>query len=323
MNLILLFFVVVYRVGESISNLAYGAMQRVQGGQMVGRSLGIKGVITIALVGVALPVFSGNPVVAASIMAAISLFWALFRDMPRALEFSSINSGINWLSDFSKNWDLLKIVRLAKQSFPLGLDAGISSLALNAPKYFIEVWLGTESLGVFGLLWQLAYSLQKLVGAMGHAGVSMLSKYRHDNMRQKFWKLLNQLIMYTFFIGIAVVILGSLILPVLLERLLGEQYAHVSLVFALLLSSALAGLLRITGRASQACGKFKAYTWLDVLLLVVSIVSCWFFVQSYGLLGAAIALCISFSVTLVATFIYTYVFLWSSTCDVKSKLAEY
>ena len=251
-NVWILCSIVFYRIGESLSNLSYGAMQRVQAGHSAGRSLVLKGLLTIIILSVIVPVSSGNALVTAIAMASVSLCWSIVWDLRRAFVLSSINIRKVGFLGIKRNINFQDIFQLAKKSSPLGLDAGITSLALNAPKYFIEAWLGTEALGVFGLLWQLTYSMQKLIGAIGHAGVSRLAKYKFDDAREKFWRLLNKLVVSTVLIGVFVVFFGTLILPWVLGHLLGPTYSSTSVILALLVSSALAGLFRIIGRAVQA-----------------------------------------------------------------------
>ena len=76
--------ILVYRCGESLSNLAYGGLQRVQSSHLIGASLSRKGLAALVLLGILIPASSGNPIVAACGMALVSVVWALFRDLPLA-----------------------------------------------------------------------------------------------------------------------------------------------------------------------------------------------------------------------------------------------
>lgn len=307
--------IVAYRIGESISNLAYGGLQRQQSSHLIGGSLTTKGLAALALLGVLVPLTSGNEIIAAIGMAFVSLIWAVFRDLPLAWKINvpdvpfSKQVVIDGLKDFTA------CKRIATRAFPLGFDAGISSIAMNAPKFCIESFLGTETLGVFGILNQLAFSIQKLIGAIGHTGVSVLSKQRSENNRAAFWRLFNKLLTSSAVVGVMAVIGGTFVIPFVMERFLGSDFGDYWLMFSLLLASSVAGMQRIAGRATQACSQYFAYTMFDVVIVIASVVSSIVLVKQYGPFGGGMALAIAFGLGLVVTLIHTYRFLWSMGSD--------
>lgn len=307
--------IVAYRIGESISNLAYGGLQRQQSSHLIGGSLTTKGLAALALLGVLVPLTSGNEIIAAIGMAFVSLIWAVFRDLPLAWKINvpdvpfSKQVVIDGLKDFTA------CKRIATRAFPLGFDAGISSIAMNAPKFCIESFLGTETLGVFGILNQLAFSIQKLIGAIGHTGVSVLSKQRSENNRAAFWRLFNKLLTSSAVVGVMAVIGGTFVIPFVMERFLGSDFGDYWLMFSLLLASSVAGMQRIAGRATQACSQYFAYTMFDVVIVIASVVSSIVLVKQYGPFGGGMALAIAFGLGLVVTLIHTYRFLWPMESD--------
>lgn len=311
-----------YRVGDSISNLSYGNMQRAQQTDIVGSALTGRGLIYLAAILIVIPLTSGNEVILAGVMAAIALLWAFLKDLPRAWQLEEGSPGFGWhaLSDGLKNpagcW------RVAKRTIPLGFDAGISSLALNTPRYCIKAWWGADVLGVFGLLTQLAFAIQKFVGAMGHTGVSLLSKHFNENKPKAFWRLFNRLLLGSSALGALSILLGTILIPILLGSFLGPSYDNRLLVFILLLASALTGIQRIAGRATQASGQYLNYTLFDVVIFVVSAVCSFLLIEPYGAEGGAAAIAIAFLVGSAVTLIHTYFFLWPTKSKASAEVPE-
>ena len=311
--------ILAYRVGESISNLAYGGLQRQQSSHLIGGSLTMKGLAALVLLSILVPLTSGNPIVAACGMAVVSITWGIFRDLPLSWKINSPETPFSKQVVLDGVRDISSCTRIAKRAFPLGFDAGISSIAMNAPKYSIEYYLGTDILGVYGILAQLAFAIQKLIGAIGHTGVSLLSKQQSQNNRVAFWRLFNRLLGSSIVVGLLAVLGGTFVIPFVMNKCLGPEYGDYWLMFSLLLASCLAGAQRIAGRATQACSRYFAYTMFDVVIFTVSIIASIVLVQNYGAFGGGIALSIAFGFGLVVTLVHTYWFLWPMEKETEIK----
>ena len=301
--------IILYRVGESISNLSFGGYQRMQVSDRIGKTLTVKGFVALSVLGVLIPL-TGNAIYAALAMAIISFWFALLRDLPNAWKMNEPDCKLSVGSVALAMKDFEASRRIVRRSLPLGFDAFISSLAFNSPRYAIQYWVGTSALGVFGVLSQFAWSLQLLVGAVGHAGVSVLSKHRMDNNRKQFWRLFNRMLASSAIAGVIAVAAGSIVIPRVIGYFLGPQYNNFYLVLGLLAASCLAGGLRTAGRATQATGEYFAYLMFDVVVFAVSAIASIIFVQIFGLNGGAIALVLAFGSALVVALVHTYRFLW-------------
>ena len=195
--------------------------------------------------------------------------------------------------------------RIIKRSLPLGLDAFVSSMTLNIPKYCVEYWLGTKALGVFGMLFQLAFSIQLLIGAVGNTGVSMLSESYKNKDSQRFKRLFQRMLITSIFISLLALIGGTLFIPPVMS-LIKPELDQQWLVFLLLTGSTLAGIRRIGGRVTQASGNYIWYMIIDLAQCFGSgLISIWL-VKSMELPGAAIAIIVGFTIGLVLTYVHTY-----------------
>ena len=300
---------IAYRIGESISNLSFGGYQRLQFSDRIGSSLTIKGIICLCVMAIIIPLAQGNAGIAAMTMAAISLTWALFVDLPGSWKLNEPKYSLTLSSVIASLADVSSVTRIAKRSLPLGFDALVSSLALNTPKFCIEAWFGTAALGVYGVLSQLAFSIQMLIGAVGHAGVSVLSSLFRKEDKTPFWRLLNKMILASFVVGVIAIIGGTIVVPPVMTRLLGPNYNETLLFFLLLLASCFAGVQRTAGRATQACGSYFTYTLFDIVIFLTTSISALLFVKQYGVVGAATSVSIGFAVGLFITLVHTYSFL--------------
>jgi len=302
--------ILIYRCGESLSNLAYGGLQRMQSSHLIGTSLSLKGLAALLLLGILIPVSSGDPIIAAAGMAIVSIFWAIFRDLPLAWKINVPEEKLGFDTALIGMGDIKSCRRIAFRALPLGFDAGISSLAMNIPKYCIEAYCGTETLGIFGVLSHLALSIQKLIGAIGHTGVGVLAKQRSEGNRDLFWSLFKKLLITSVLVGLGAIVGGMIVIPLLAGWLLGPEYANYPLIFTLLLASGLIGAQRIAGRATQACGQYFAYTMFDVIIFLTSALTSVSLVKHYGSVGAGIAISLAFAIGLFATLFHTFKILW-------------
>lgn len=308
-NFSVFFGLIAYRIGESISNLSFGGYQRMEFSDRIGSSLTFKGIICLAVMAIVIPLANGDARVAAITMAAISLAWASLVDLPGAWGLNEPDYSLSPSSTFASLADVSSAARIAKRSLPLGFDALVSSLALNTPKYCVEYWFGKETLGVFGVLSQLAFSIQMLIGAVGHAGVSVLSSLFRKQDSRPFWRLLNRMLLASLAVGVIAVIGGTLVVPPLMTSLLGPSYDQTLLFFLLLLASCFAGVQRTAGRATQACGSYFTYTIFDIVIFSTTATASLLLVKEHGVTGAAVALTIGFAAGLLVTLVHTYGFL--------------
>lgn len=302
--------VTIFRIGDSLSNLAYGGLQRMAHTELVGKSLTIKGLITIPLVLLVAWISGGSAVLVGVGMATVSILIAIFRDLPNAFALNQPDTRLSLqllpiaLTDFPAH------IRITKRALPLGIDSLLSSLILNIPKYYVHAIMGMASLGVFGLLMQLAYSVQLLIGAVGHTGVAPLAELKANGERERFWKLLSKMSLTSLLVGILAAIGGTLVIPKTFAFLLGAEYDQPLLVMLLLIASCLTGTQRTISRATQATGNYLAYMIFDVLIFLGSLSMSNLLIAPLGLVGAAGALVVAFGIGLLATLIHTHYLLW-------------
>ena len=302
--------ITLFRVGDSISNLAFGGYQRMHAADRIGKTLTAKGIVCLVLLAVVVPL-TKSAAWSAAAMGLVSIGFALFSDLPSAWKLNQPGTPFTATRVITALRSPAKW-RIAQRALPLGLDAFVSSLSLNVPRYCIDAWLGRETLGIFGVLAQLAFSIQLLVGALGHTGVSVLADRFKRNDQRAFWRLFHGMVWTSLAVGLIATVGGTIVLPPMLGWALGPEYHHVLLTMLLLVASTMAGVQRTAGRATQACGSYFAYTMLDVVIFSATAAGSLLLIQSMGMIGGAISLIVGFAFGLVATLAHARFRLWNS-----------
>ncbi len=198
------------------------------------------------------------------------------------------------------DWNSLR--QLARRAFPLGVDAGLSSLTLNIPRYLVQILEGAARLGVFAALAYFSQVISMVTGAMGETVVPRLAVYYEGRQRRPYIQLLSKLTLF----GVAVTGAGIMFALVLgewfLRLVLGPQYVDVPLLVLLMGSAGLTTIQRSLGRGLQAAHRFSAYLVVDVVTVVTVAAAAAFLIDRYGLLGAGWSLCLGFAAGIAADF---------------------
>lgn len=314
-SLAVLAVVTIFRVGESLSKLAFGAFQKEKRSELIGKTLTYKGLLTATTVMILGWLSGGSAVIVGGAVATIAILFATLWDLPKAIKLNQPEAPAAAafltaaLTDFSAHR------RIFKRALPLGVDSWLSSLTLNMPKYYVNATMGLATLSVFGLLMQLAYSIQLLIGAVGHTGVAPLSELKQKGDRPAFWRLLGKMAGSSLLIGILAAVAGTLIIPTTFAWLVSPEYNRPWVVFTLLVASCLTGSQRILSKATQACGSFYSYLLFDVIIFMGSFIASILLIERMGLPGAALALVIAFGLGLLATLFHTRYLLWPNDAD--------
>lgn len=310
--------VIVYRIGESLSKLAFGAFQKEKRSEIIGKTLTYKGLITAASVLVLAWLSGGSAVVVGAAVAMITILFAVLWDLPTAIKLNQPTAPAPAQFLTAAITDFAAHVRIFKRALPLGVDSWLSSMTLNTPKYYVSATMGLGTLGVFGVLMQLAYSIQLLIGAVGHTGVAPLSELKQKGDRTAFWRLLYKMVASSLLIGVLAVAAGTLIIPPAFGWLVGPEYNRTWVVLTLLVASCITGTQRILSKATQACGSYYAYLFFDVIIFIGSFTTSYLLVERMGLTGAALALVVAFTLGLVATLFHTRFLLWPADANTNS-----
>lgn len=282
---------------ESMSDVFYGFFQQNEKMGLMARSMIIKGILSVAVLGAIFYYSSSLPWALAGLFFA----WLL------VLMFYDFVNGSHLMKAVGATrgplrvcvWDALlhrrrTLVRIAVLAFPLGIVMGIISLNTNIPRYAIEKFLGTHDLGIFSALAYTTVAVNMFVQALGQAVSPRLSRHFADRDIPGFNALLGKMIMVNLIIGIAgvlVIVAGGKWLLALIYT--PEYAAYINLFIVLMISTALSGVASALGYAMTAARQFNWQVPLFSVVLISTFTLSFVLIPNLKLYGAAISLIVS------------------------------
>jgi O-antigen/teichoic acid export membrane protein len=279
--LIIIGLVAALKFCDAISDIFYGIMQKHENMRLVAISCIIKSVISLAAMGIMLALTK----TLSFGLLAVTATWAFIILLYDIRWSARLLHSVMRLS-FSPD----RLRRLVRQAFPLGLETVLMSLQTNIPRYFLDRFHGSGSVGHFAVLSSFLIAGVIVNGAIQQALGPRLALYYNAGERSRFVHLLLLLSAASVFIGVS----GAGIIQVFGRQMVvgiyGEQYAKyahllvylmgagiVSYLFASL-STGLTVMRQLSSQA-MACGCGA----------IVCLLSSWMLIPPYGLAGAVAA----------------------------------
>ena len=193
-----------------------------------------------------------------------------------------------------------EIRALARKAFPLGLDQGISSVAANTPRYFVQGILGPAQLGIYSSLSYLAQAISMISSALGTAVMPRLAQYHRDGRQAAFVRLLALQTLFSMAVVVVAIVVGWFLGEPFVRMTLGEEYVDQELFMVLLIGAGAVTLQRCVGRGLTGAQRFASFFVLDTLTAVGVAVASLLLVPEWGLIGAAWATVVGFTLGAVA-----------------------
>jgi O-antigen/teichoic acid export membrane protein len=262
---------------ESISDVIYGVFQQKDRMDLIAQSMIFKGILSV--VSLMIVLVSTKNIILVTLTIMLSWVFVLL-----IFDIRTIRNYVTVKPIFNKK----VLYSLLKLSIPLGFVMMLISLNDSIPKYFIKEFLGVEMLGFYSSIAYLVIAGNTVVGALGQASVSKLSKYYSSNDMLSFFKTLNRLLLFTFIISLLGILVSLLIGEELLVLLYNESFSSYHLILLLIMLGALfLYLSSILGYGITAARKFKIQPILFIFVIVVNAISCIILIPSNSINGAA------------------------------------
>jgi O-antigen/teichoic acid export membrane protein len=284
---------------ESISDIAYGALQHQERMDRVARSLALRGTLAVAVLWIA--VYLTGSVLIGSVGLAIG--WgavvALY-DLP-ALKGSLARPW--WLAikpGPTTNWR--KLAGLATVAAPLGVVMMLLSLNTNLPRYVIQHQLGERALGIFAAIAYLMVAGTTVVGALGQSASPRLAQFHAAGDIKRFRILLAKLAAIAGALGIGGILVAVAVGGPLLRIMFRADYAAAGNVLIwMMIAAAFSYVASALGYGLTASRRFKIQAPLNSVVIVVTAVSSVLLIPRHGLVGASVATLLGAIAQLVAT----------------------
>jgi len=187
-----------------------------------------------------------------------------------------------------------ELVALARKASPMGLDHGVSSLAVNTPRYFVQHFLGSAQLGVYSALSYLSQSIAMITSSLGSIVMPRMARLHRDGRQREFVRLLVLQTMFSLLVVAVAVGAAITVGAAFVREVLGPEYVDQELLLALFVAAGATTLQRCLGRGLVGAQKFVKYLAIDVTTLLGIAASAAILVPRWGLLGAAWATTIGF-----------------------------
>jgi len=279
---ILILLVGVNKSIESTSDIVYGLMQKHERMDNVARSMVFRDAGAVILLAVIIKV-TGNLLLG---VTGVGLWWLLV-----LLLFDRSNAGN--FAKFIPSFKLKKVLSLAKIGLPLGIVMGIISVNSNIPRYFVEIYIGSEALGYFGPLVYVLVGVSKATIALGQSASARLARYYVYN-REAYVKLLLKILFIILMLAFGIILFGVFLGKPFLAIAYKPEYAERHDLFVwLMAASGVTMLASVLGYGMTAARRFKSQVPVLGSTCAVCLLACWLLVPRYGMKGAAWAMLLS------------------------------
>lgn len=272
----------VSKVFESISDVIYGLLQKNEQMNFIAISRIIKGLVSLGTF-IAVIWITGDLVISVISLSVTWLLILIMYDFYIATKYDIVKPLFN----------IQILMNLLKLALPLGIVIMLGSLNSNIPRYFIQYNFNTNYLGYFTVLVYLIIIGETLINALGQAVTPRLAKHFSYN-KFHYFNLMNKLIAFSVSIGIIGIFISIFLGEKILVIIYGIEYAKYSNVFVVVMvAGAIGYIASFMGYGITAARFFKIQPVLGVSWIITSLISSFFLIPKYGLMGAAYTLVIT------------------------------
>ena len=292
---------------ETLSDIHYGLFQLNDRLDQTGKSMMLRGLLSVSVLGVGLYVTH-------SVLwscAGLALAWLaalLFFDARRGRHLLPASQSMPRLPSLRRSLGLMRT------ALPLGLATTMAALNLNIPRYFIHAQLGERQLGVYSALAYATVAMVLVSDSIGHCAVPRLSRlYAADRMAE-FRSLLLKFVAAGATIGAAGLVGALCVGKQLLALIYGKEYAAQHSVFlVLILATAIYCVACMFTSAITAARCFRIQVPLYAVIVSVNIIAAALWVPASGLAGGAAALAVASTVHLALGASVVFSLLWAAS----------
>jgi len=271
---------------ETLSDIHYGLFQLNDRLDQIGRSMMLRGVLSVVALTVALHLT--HEVVWACIWLALAWLGALLLfDVRRGRHLrATTEQSVEPAPPpgLERAWTLVCL------ALPLGIVTTIATINLHMPRYFIHARLGDHQLGIFSAMAYATVAMTLVGDSLANSAIPRMSRLYAAGKNAEFRRLLLSLLAIGAVIGLSGLSVAWGISPWLLSVVYSPEYAVHAHVFVLLVLAAaihfVASMLT-SGITSARC--FRIQVPMFALVAASTAMGCARWVPTIGLAGGAMA----------------------------------
>jgi len=297
---LVILFVSLAKVFESISDVFYGLLQQHEQMDRIAISMLVKGPLSLIALAVAILV-TGNIVWGTVALAAVWAFRLMTYDIPSGAAVLRAAHARDAAASPSirPRWDRRRMLRLTWLALPLGFVMMLGSLMTNIPRYFIERSEGTHALGIFAAMAYIVFAGTTVIDALGQAVTPRLAREYAAGDVGAFRALTAKVLGISAALAIAGLLLSLVVGRQVLTLLYRPEYAaHLDVFIWIIAAAGIGYLSSVFGYAMTAARQFTIQVPIYAFSIAIVTVACALLVPDHGLLGAAWATFLMFAVQL-------------------------
>ena len=276
---VIVFLIGINKIIESTSDIGYGLMQKHERLDKVAQSMILRNVGALIFFAIVVKL-TGHLVFG---VASVGLWWLL------ALLFFD-RRNVEKFSPFVPRFHPKIMLSIIWLGLPLGIATGIMSASSNMTRYFVEGYLGSESLGYFGAIAYVVVGASRAAAALGQSASARLARYYISN-RKAYVRLLQKILGVALLLGVGAVLFGIYFGKPFLSIVYTPKYAERQDVFVwLLMAAGVVMLASMLGYGMTAARRFKSQIPVFLITCGVSVFACWQLIPRFGMKGAAWAM---------------------------------
>lgn len=280
---------------ENVSDIFYGLYQKFERLDRIAIAMMIRGIGS--LVGFALAIWLTGRLAWA--VTALAGWWAVVLLTYECRTGKALLNTVLPHEKIRPTWEWPKLRRLLRLSLPLGVVMVLASLNTNIPRYFVEHYHGEAALGYFAALGYIMVAGYTVMGALGQSATPRLARYNVSN-HAGYRRLLTKMLALAVAVGGVGILLAALLGRPLLTLLYRRDYAEYANVFVwVMVAAAISYIGSMLGYGMAAARIYRAQVPLFATSCLGIAATCALLVKPRGLLGAAFALVVGASITVI------------------------
>ena len=295
-NICILFYFL-YRFSESLEDVYYAAFQKSWHIDIAGKSMIIRGVVSLALfIGILSASKNLSITIAAMAIACTLIVYA----------YDTVKFKKNGLIIENGNERANKKIVLALiiECAPLAIFTLLNAFIPMAPRLIMEKILGNYKLGIYGSVATPTVIVQMIATYVFNPFVTLFAEELENNNIKKFRKTFGKVAMYLGIISVIFIAGGLLLGRIGLQILYGAEVAkHTYLLIPLIISSILIAFSWLFGGVLTAQRKFKWLIFGNLLSVATVIPLAYFMELKYDMQGASYAMIMSMGLTVIVMII--------------------
>lgn len=277
----IIWIIAISKIIESLSDVFFGYFQQKERMEFIAKSQITKGVLTIIIVSTLLFI-TENLFIS---LLGLNLVWLsvlFFYDLKNIRKFNI---------KFNCKFNIKRVRSIIKLSLPLGIVVLIVSLNTNLPRILVEKLLDIKALGIFASISYFVLVGSQFVNSIGNAMLPRLATFYRKRELGAFRKHLYFLVGISIVIGGLAIAVSIFIGDYVLIYIYGSEFYGYQRLLILLMVYGLFNYISYSLMIGlNAMRRFKIQPYLGVIWLIVSILSLYYFIPKYELMGAAFAL---------------------------------